>query len=97
MAYLQRSKIEYESMNPFNDYQSLYNNMTIMWSTTPNWTREGFGKINQNLPAWIVDADHEEAIYREQPDTMTIWIPQSGELIIPTLLCLFVSIFFFYL
>jgi pimeloyl-ACP methyl ester carboxylesterase len=82
-AYLQRSQTEYESMNPLNDYPSLFNNMTLMWSTTPNWTQQDFGKIDQNLPVWIVDADHEEAIYREQPDTMTTWIPQSGELIIP--------------
>ena len=42
-----------------------------------------FAKIDSELPIWIVDADHEEAILREQPDTMTNWIPQAGELILP--------------
>jgi len=54
-----------------------------MWATLPNWTQSDFARINTNLPVWIVDADHEEAIFREQPDTMTRWISQSEELILP--------------
>ncbi|CAM4802989.1 unnamed protein product [Rotaria magnacalcarata] len=82
-AYLARSQIEYEQLNPINDYQSLYNNLTTMWSTLPNWNQTDFAKIPSSIYVWIVDGDHEEAIYRDQPDTMTLWIPQSGELILP--------------
>ena len=71
MTYLQRSHSEYEKINPENNYTNLYNNMITMWSTTPNWSQQNFTEISNNLPIWIVDADHEEAIYREQPDTMT--------------------------
>lgn len=83
MAYLQRTQAEYEAMNPINDYPNLYKNLTTMWSTSPNWSREDFAKIDSKLPVWIVDGDHEEGLYREQPDTMLSWIPQAGELILP--------------
>lgn len=83
MAYLQRTQAEYEAMNPINDYQNLYNNLTTMWSTSPNWSRQDFISIDSTLPVWIVDGDHEEGVYREQPDTMASWIPQAGELILP--------------
>ena len=83
MQYLARSKIEYKRINPEKNYPNLYNNLTTMWATQPNWTQTDFQKIKKDLPVWIVDADHEEAIYREQPDTMTSWIPQAGELILP--------------
>ncbi|CAF4457956.1 unnamed protein product [Rotaria sp. Silwood2] len=81
--YLERARIEYELLNPVKDYQNLFNNLTTMWTTLPNWSQADFGKIPSNVFVWIVDADHEEAIYRDQPDTMTLWIPQSGELILP--------------
>ncbi|CAF3419629.1 unnamed protein product [Rotaria socialis] len=82
-AYLTRTQIEYEQMNPINDYQSLYNNLTTMWSTLPDWNQTDSAKIPSTIYAWIVDGDHEEVIYRDQPDTMALWIPQSGELILP--------------
>jgi pimeloyl-ACP methyl ester carboxylesterase len=83
MEYLTRSEIEYDKINPAKNYQNLYNNLTTMWTTQPNWTRTDFAKIKPDLPVWIVDGDHEEGIYREQPDTMTSWIRQAGELILP--------------
>ncbi|CAF3876054.1 unnamed protein product [Rotaria sp. Silwood2] len=83
MAYIERTKVEYEAMNPVNDYSSLYNNLTSMWAILPNWTQQDFERIDKNLPIWIVDGDHEEAIFRSQPDDMTSWIPQAGELILP--------------
>lgn len=83
MAYLERTRAEYETMNPINDYPSLYNNLTTMWSNSPNLSQENFMMIDSKLPVWIVDGDHEEAFHREQPDTMASWIPQAGELILP--------------
>ncbi|CAF4384384.1 unnamed protein product, partial [Adineta steineri] len=82
-TFLNRSQIEYQAINPAPNYTNLYNYLTTMWATLPNWTQQDFAKINPNLPVWIVDADHEEAIFRDQPDTMSSWIPQSGELILP--------------
>ncbi|CAF4100335.1 unnamed protein product, partial [Adineta steineri] len=82
-TFLSRSQIEYQAINPAPNYTNLYNYLTTMWATLPNWTQQDFAKINPNLPVWIVDADHEEAIFRDQPDTMSSWIPQSGELILP--------------
>lgn len=64
-TYLQRSQSEYEKINPENNYTNLYNNMMTIWSTTPNWSQQNFTQINNSLPIWIVDADHEEAIYRK--------------------------------
>ncbi|CAF4271393.1 unnamed protein product [Rotaria sp. Silwood2] len=83
MAYIERTKVEYEAMNPVKDYSSLYNNLTSMWAILPNWTQQDFERIDKNLPIWIVDGDHEEAIFRSQPDDMTSWIPQASELILP--------------
>ncbi|CAF2744448.1 unnamed protein product [Rotaria sp. Silwood2] len=82
-VYLTRSKSEYEQLSPVKNYQDLYNNLTTMWSTLPNWTKTDFNKIPHDLPVWIVDGDHEEVINREQTDTMTTWIQQAGEMILP--------------
>ena len=81
-AYLHRTQIEYEAMNPAPVYTTLVRNLMTMWSTLPNWSHEDFEKIETNLSVWIVDGDHEEVVSREQPDTMFKWIPQAGELIL---------------
>ena len=48
-----------------------------------NPTKVDFEKIPSDLAVWIVGSDHEEAVPREQTDTMASWIPQAGELILP--------------
>ena len=83
VAYLNRTRTEYQSLNPLANYTNLYNIMISMWSSSPTWTRTDFTVIDQNLPVWIADGDHEEAIYRNHTDTLTSWIVQAGELIIP--------------
>ena len=83
LAYLQRAPIEYQLLNPAPNYTQLLNAILSMQTTSPNWVQADFAMIDQNLPVWIADGDHEEVIYREQPDTMSSWIPQSGELILP--------------
>ncbi|CAF4680871.1 unnamed protein product [Rotaria sp. Silwood1] len=83
MTYLERTKTEYEAMNPVNNYSNLYNNLTSMWAKFPNWTQQDFTRIDKKLSIWIVDGDHEEAIFRNQPDDMTSWIPQASQLILP--------------
>ena len=83
MAYLSRTQTEYQAMNPDPNYGTFYVRLTTMWSTLPNWSGEDFAKISKSLPVWIVDGDHEEAVYRNQTDQMAIWIQHAGELILP--------------
>ena len=82
-AYLKRAQAEYEALNPSKKYQILFNDLLTMWASYPKWTEVDLGKIPSDLPVWIVDGDHEEAINREQTDTLARWIPQAGELILP--------------
>ena len=83
LAYLNRTETEYQSLNPRANYTNLFDTMISMWSNSPTWIKQDFTVINQNLPVWIADGDHEEAIYRNHTDTLTSWIVQAGELIIP--------------
>ncbi|CAF3835503.1 unnamed protein product [Rotaria sordida] len=82
-AFVARSKAEYKAMNPDNDYAKVYNALSMMWATLPKWTQQDFKRIDEKLPVWIVDGDHDEAIFRNQPDNIFSWIPQSSELILP--------------
>ncbi|CAF3695413.1 unnamed protein product [Adineta steineri] len=83
-GFLTRSQCEYNLINPQKNYTYLNSCLMTMWATLPNWNQKDFAKITNKIPVWIVDADREEAIYRDQPDTMTTWIKQSGELILPS-------------
>ncbi|MGE5151800.1 MAG: alcohol dehydrogenase catalytic domain-containing protein, partial [Rhodospirillaceae bacterium] len=47
----------------------------------PHWTKEDLAKIT--VPTWIVDADHDEAIYRENTELMAGAIPRAGLLLKP--------------
>jgi hypothetical protein len=47
-----------------------------MWATQPNFTKAQLGAIK--TPTWIVDADHDEAIKRENTEFMAAQIPGSG-------------------
>jgi pimeloyl-ACP methyl ester carboxylesterase len=52
-----------------------------MWATEPHFSEEQLRGIT--VPTWIVDADHDEAIKRENTDYMAAPIPGAGELILP--------------
>jgi pimeloyl-ACP methyl ester carboxylesterase len=52
-----------------------------MWETQPNWTAADLREIA--VPTWIVDADHDEAIKRENTEFMAANIPGAGLLIQP--------------
>jgi pimeloyl-ACP methyl ester carboxylesterase len=52
-----------------------------MWATEPHFTDDQLRHIE--VPTWIVDADRDEAINRENTDHMAAMIPGSGELILP--------------
>lgn len=83
VAFLKRTEVEYQTLNPQKDYAALNSSLMTLWSSNPNWSQEDFAEIDEKLAVLIVDGDRDEAIYREQQDTMSSWIPQSGELIIP--------------
>jgi pimeloyl-ACP methyl ester carboxylesterase len=52
-----------------------------MWETQPHWTAADLAKIH--VPTWIVDADHDEAIKRENTEFMAAHVPGAGLLIQP--------------
>jgi pimeloyl-ACP methyl ester carboxylesterase len=52
-----------------------------MWNTQPNWTADNLRTIK--APTWIVDADHDEAIKREDTEFMAANIPGAGLLLQP--------------
>ena len=52
-----------------------------MWASQPHWTAADLAKIT--TPTWIVDADHDEAIKRENTEFMAGAIPRAGLLLQP--------------
>ena len=50
-----------------------------MWATQPNFTKAQLAGIT--TPTWIVDADHDEAIKRENTEFMAAEVPASGLLL----------------
>ncbi len=52
-----------------------------MWDSEPHWTAADLAAIK--VPTWIVDADHDEAIKRENTLFMADNIPGSRLLIQP--------------
>jgi pimeloyl-ACP methyl ester carboxylesterase len=81
-AYIARAGEEYKRLSPTpNEYESFVDEITKMWETQPNWTDADLAKIK--VPTWIVDADHDEAIKRENTEFMAAHIPDAGLLIQP--------------
>ncbi len=81
-AYIARAEKEYEKLSPTpNGYKDFLAQITKMWETQPNWTAEDLKKIA--APTWIVDADHDEAIKRENTEFRAANIPNAGLLLQP--------------
>jgi pimeloyl-ACP methyl ester carboxylesterase len=81
-AFIARAKREYEQLSPTpREYDSFLAQITKMWETQPNWTAADLQAITVRV--WIVDADHDEAIKRENTLFMADTIPHSGLLIEP--------------
>jgi pimeloyl-ACP methyl ester carboxylesterase len=81
-AFIARARQEYETMSPTpTEYDPFLAQITKMWETQPNWTAADLEGIK--VPTWIVDADHDEAIKRENTLFMADHIPDSGLLIEP--------------
>ena len=81
-AYIARAEKEYEALSPTpHEYKAFLAQITKMWETQPNWNAADLKKIT--VPTWIVDADHDEAIKRENTEFMAANIPNAGLLIQP--------------
>ena len=79
-AYIARAGEEYKRLSPTpGEYKAFVDQITKMWETQPNWTDADLAKIK--VPTWIVDADHDEAIKRENTEFMAAQIPASGLLL----------------
>ena len=81
-AFIARARKEYEQLSPTpKEYDSFLAQITKMWESEPHWTADDLHTIK--VPTWIVDADHDEAIKRENTLFMADNIPGSGLLIQP--------------
>ena len=81
-SFIARARKEYEKLSPTpTEYDGFLTQITKMWETQPNWTGEDLASIK--VPTWIVDADYDEAIKRENTLFMADHIPDSGLLIEP--------------
>jgi pimeloyl-ACP methyl ester carboxylesterase len=81
-AFIARARKEYENLSPTpTEYDAFLVQITKMWETQPNWTADDLAKIK--VPTWIVDADHDEAIERNNTLFMADHVPNSEFLIEP--------------
>jgi pimeloyl-ACP methyl ester carboxylesterase len=81
-AFIARARKEYEKLSPTpTEYDPFLAQITKMWETQPNWTVADLEAIK--MPTWIVDADHDEAIKRDNTLFMADHIPDCGLLIEP--------------
>jgi pimeloyl-ACP methyl ester carboxylesterase len=81
-AFIARAEKEYQALSPTPDqYKPFLEQISQMWETQPNWTAENLRAIT--VPTWIVDADHDEAINRQNTEFMAANIPGAGLLLQP--------------
>jgi pimeloyl-ACP methyl ester carboxylesterase len=81
-AYIARAETEYRALSPTPDqYKSFFDQIGKMWETEPHFTADQLRAIT--VPVWIVDADHDEAIKRENTEFMANQIPDAGLLLQP--------------
>jgi pimeloyl-ACP methyl ester carboxylesterase len=81
-AYIDRASQEYARLSPTpGEFKAFLDNISHMWASEPHFTEDQLRAIK--VPTWIVDADHDEAIKRENTDHMASLIPGAGELILP--------------
>ncbi len=81
-AYIKRAEQEYKALSPTpTQFKAFLADVSNMWATQPHLTDAQLRAIK--VPTWIVDADHDEAIKRENTDHMAVVIPSADELILP--------------
>jgi pimeloyl-ACP methyl ester carboxylesterase len=81
-AFIARASREYGELSPTpTQYQAFLGQIEKMWASQPHFSAAQLRGIK--TPTWIADADHDEAIKRENTDYMAAAIPGAGELILP--------------
>jgi pimeloyl-ACP methyl ester carboxylesterase len=81
-AFIARARSEYETLSPTpKEYDAFLKQIEKMWEGEPHWTADRLHGIE--VPTWIVDADHDEAIKRDNTLFLADNIPGSGLLIQP--------------
>ena len=81
-AYIDRASHEYARLSPTpGEFKAFLDNISRMWASEPHFTDDQLRGIK--VPTWIVDADHDEAIKRENTDQMASLILGAGEWILP--------------
>jgi pimeloyl-ACP methyl ester carboxylesterase len=80
--FIARAEKEYEALSATpGQYKSFVDEISTMWATQPHWTARDLNAIK--VRTWIVDADHDEAIHRENTEFMAREIPDAGLLLQP--------------
>lgn len=80
--FIARAEKEYKALSATpHDYKRFLDEISRMWASQPNWTTDDLRSIK--VHTWIVDADHDEAIYRSNTELMADTIPLAGLLIQP--------------
>ena len=81
-AFIARGRTEYARLSSTpTQYDAFVQQIEKMWATQPHWTAAELATIR--VPTWIVDADHDEAIYRQNTEFMAAHIPDAGLLLQP--------------
>ena len=81
-AYIARAEKEYQALSPTPDqFKSFFDQISKMWETQPHFAVDQLRGIT--VPTWIVDADHDEAIKRDNTELMASEIPDAGLLLQP--------------
>jgi pimeloyl-ACP methyl ester carboxylesterase len=81
-AYIARAEKEYAALSPTpTEFNAFFKQIEKMWLTQPRWTGKQLQRIT--VPVWIVDADHDEAIKRDNTEFIAESIPRAGLLIQP--------------
>ena len=80
--FIARARKEYAALSPTpHEYEKFLAQIERMWAVEPHFTDAQLRSIR--TPVWIVDADHDEAIKRENTLYMADHIPNSALLIQP--------------
>ena len=81
-AFIARASQEYARLSPTpHGYAAFDRDIEAMWASQPHFTRDILARIQ--VPVWIVDGDHEEAIRRTDTDFLAMHIPGAREAILP--------------
>jgi len=81
-ACIERSGKDYARMSKTpGEYDAFLEQISQMWASQPNWTKEQLATIT--TPIAVVSGDHDEAIKREHAEYMASVIPGATLIILP--------------